>query len=159
MGLYTSSDEQRDWKRQKVTFTDWIENGAKSYIRTILTINDIFFRKLGLSVNKLLGFKHWQISTYNAQNSKTRLSEFSSSSPSDSWPQAFYLAQVSFQSVKVGFDSNKLSKVGEEYPIFWLVITHLFVVRFDWNLERLQPLSIPISLQNMVAVNRKAPAI
>ena len=78
----------------------------------------IFFRKIGLSVNKLLGVKHWKISTFNAQNSKTRLSEFSTSCPSDSWPQAFHLAQVSFQSVKVAFDSNKQSKVGEEYPIF-----------------------------------------
>ena len=54
---------------------------------------------------------------------------------SDSWPQAFHLAQVSFQSVKVAFDSNKQCKVGEEYPIFWLLITHLFVVRFGWNLD------------------------
>ena len=36
MCLLVSSDEQRDWKRQKVTFTDPIEISAQRYFRTIL---------------------------------------------------------------------------------------------------------------------------
>ena len=42
---------------------------------------------------------------------------FLADDPSDSLSQAFHLAQVSLRSVKVGFDSNKQSKVSKEYPI------------------------------------------
>ena len=60
---------------------------------------------------------------------------FWTDNPSDPWTQVFHLAPVSFRSVKVGFDSNKESKVDEENPEFWALRTRLFVVDLAeiWN--------------------------